>query len=659
MPSSPDDTGLEHLGRATRAWFEASFPAPTEVQSRGWTAIANGCHALLVAPTGSGKTLAAFLHALDRVGRRASTEGPGVRVLYVSPLKALVHDIERNLRSPLAGIERTAERLGLDVSPVRVAVRTGDTPQAERVRQACDPAEVLVTTPESLFLLLGSKARANLATVHTVIVDELHVLAGTKRGAHLAVSLERLCELTSDEPQRIGLSATVRPAAESARFLGGDRPVDVIDASQPPLLDLRVSVPVADMQAVPVAPRSGARFAAERDRGEKPAERGMWAVLQPALLADIRAHRSTIVFVNSRGLCERITQRLNELAGDEVVRSHHGSVSHEKRREIEEGLKQGRLRGIVATSSLELGIDMGAVDLVVLVESPGSVARGLQRVGRAGHHVGETSSGRMFPKFRGDLLECTVIAQHMLAGEIEAIQVPRNALDVLAQQVVAMCCDAPCSPTAIEQLVTRAYPYARLSADALNAVLEMLSGHYPSHDFADLRPLLAWDRGKDELRPRRGTAMISRMNAGTIPDRGNYAVTLGADGGRVGELDEEMVYETRPGDNILLGASTWRVEEITRDRVIVSPAPGEPGRLPFWRGDGPGRPIELGRALGAFVRRLGAMPHDKAHDWLQTHAHLDPHAAHNLVRYLAEQKEHTGCLPTDKAITIERFRDEL
>ena len=649
----------------TQRWFDDNFDAATPVQRQGWEAIRRGRHALLVAPTGSGKTLAAFLAAIDRCLDLPTDAAAGVRVLYVSPLKALVYDVERNLRAPLVGIAHQAAALARPVRAVQVDIRTGDTPQKERQRQARQPADILVTTPESLFLLLGSKARDNLRSVHTVIIDEIHALAPSKRGAHLALSMERLSALCAAEPQRIGLSATVRPLDEVARFLGGRREVDIVDLSAKPQLDLQVTVPVADMEnpGTPPPPRAGGPilaelFARER-RPDEPSERGIWPTIYPRLLELIAGNRATIVFVNSRGLCERITQRLNELAGDEVVRSHHGSVSHEKRREIEEGLKQGRLRGIVATSSLELGIDMGAVDLVVLVESPGSVARGLQRVGRAGHHVGETSSGRMFPKFRGDLLECTVIAQHMLAGEIEAIQVPRNALDVLAQQVVAMCCDAPCSPTAIEQLVTRAYPYARLSADALNAVLEMLSGHYPSHDFADLRPLLAWDRGKDELRPRRGTAMISRMNAGTIPDRGNYAVTLGADGGRVGELDEEMVYETRPGDNILLGASTWRVEEITRDRVIVSPAPGEPGRLPFWRGDGPGRPIELGRALGAFVRRLGAMPHDKAHDWLQTHAHLDPHAAHNLVRYLAEQKEHTGCLPTDKAITIERFRDEL
>ncbi|MCP5299851.1 MAG: DEAD/DEAH box helicase [Chromatiaceae bacterium] len=649
----------------TRRWFADTFADATPVQRRGWKAIQRGAHTLLVAPTGSGKTLAAFLAGIDHCLSLAPNATPGVRVLYVSPLKALVYDVERNLRAPLVGIAHKADALGLNMRRVQVDIRTGDTPQKERQRQSRQPADILVTTPESLFLLLGSQARDHLRGVHTVIIDEIHALAPTKRGAHLALSLERLSTLCVEEPQRVGLSATVRPLDEIARFLGGRRAVDIVDLSAKPLLDLQVTVPVPDMENPPslAQPRAGGSilgelYTHEMGMPESP-ERGIWPSIYPQLLRQIDANRSTIIFVNSRGLCERLTQRLNELAGHEVVRSHHGSVSHEKRAEIEDGLKRGRIRGIVATSSLELGIDMGAVDCVVLVESPGSVARGLQRVGRAGHQVGETSVGRIFPKFRGDLLECTVIAQRMLQGEIEAARVPRNTLDVLAQQIVAMCCDAPCTSEEIERVVTRAYPFEHLSGDALQAVLEMLSGHYPSHDFADLRPLLAWDRNSDELRPRRGAAMVSRMNAGTIPDRGNYTVTLGPDGGRLGELDEEMVYETRPGENILLGATTWHVDEITRDRVIVSPAPGQPGRLPFWRGDGPGRPIELGRALGAFVRRLDGMAVDNAVDWLARHANLDAHAARNLAAYLAEQKEHAGCLPTDRAITVERFRDEL
>jgi len=648
----------------TRRWFEETFSAPTPVQTGGWAATQDGGHALLVAPTGSGKTLAAFLAGIDYCLNLPDAAPAGVRVLYVSPLKALAYDVERNLRAPLVGIGHQATALDRRMRDVKVDIRTGDTPQKERQRQAKVPADILVTTPESLFLILGAKARETLRTVHTVIIDEIHALAPTKRGAHLALSLERLSRLCERDPQRIGLSATVRPLDEVARFLGGTREVSVVDESARPCLDLQVTVPVPDMEAAQTsaAERRGGSILGElytRELDAPPAERGIWPTIYPQLLSEIQHNRSTIIFVNSRGLCERLTQRLNELAEEEVVQSHHGSVSHEKRAEIEEGLKQGRIKGIVATSSLELGIDMGAIDRVVLVESPGSVARGLQRVGRAGHQVGETSVGRIFPKFRGDLLECAVIAQRMLGGEIESIRVPQNALDVLAQQLVAICCEADCTVEELQQLIGRAYPYQQLSADALSAVLDMLSGHYPSQDFADLRPLLAWDRTADRLHARRGAPMVSRMNAGTIPDRGNYTVTLGPEGGRLGELDEEMVFETRTGENILLGASTWRVEEITRDRMIVSPAPGEPGKLPFWRGDGPGRPIELGRALGAFVAKLGAMQRERALEWLQQDTHLDAHAAANLFDYIDEQKRHTGSLPTDRNITVERFRDEL
>jgi len=667
---APDDAPAAEpvlFGRATRTWFEQSFAAPTEVQRRGWEAIAAGEHALLVAPTGSGKTLAAFLWAIDGLARERDGAPPGYRVVYVSPLKALVYDVERNLRAPLAGVARTAERLGATVRTPVVDVRTGDTPQRERQRMARSPGDVLVTTPESLYLLLGSRARENLRSVETVIVDEIHALAPTKRGAHLALTLERLAALAERDPQRIGLSATVRPLDEVARFLGGDRPVRTVDASEPPRLELEIRVPVADMENVPppAEPERGGSILGElyAYQNEAPArERGIWSAIYPELVREIREHRSTLLFVNSRGLCERLAQRLNGIAGEELVLAHHGSVSHAKRAEIEDGLKQGRIRAIVATSSLELGIDMGAVDLVVLVESPGSVARGLQRVGRAGHGVGETSVGRLYPKFRGDLLECALVAERMRQGAIEALRVPRNALDVLAQQLVAACCERARTVDELARLVRRAAPYAELSRELLCAVLDMLSGRYPSRDFADLRPRLRWDRATDTLSARRGTELVSRMNAGTIPDRGTYGVHLGPDGPRVGELDEEMVFESRDGDTFLLGASTWRVEEITRDRVVVSPAPGEPGRLPFWKGDGPGRPLELGRALGAFTRELGAElagGDEHAARWLRERLPLSPHAAGNLVAYAREQLDATGTLPTDRAITVERFRDEL
>jgi ATP-dependent helicase Lhr and Lhr-like helicase len=654
------------FSRPTRTWFTDNFAAPTPVQREGWQVIGRGAHALLVAPTGSGKTLAAFLAGIDRLMRDPGEAKRGVRVLYVSPLKALVYDVERNLRAPLTGILRTAECLGEPARGIRVAMRTGDTPQVVRRAQLKDPAEILVTTPESLYLLLGSKARENLRTVHTVIVDEVHALAPTKRGAHLSLSLERLAELTDTDPQRIGLSATVNPPEAAARFLGGDRNVEIVDTSARPALDLRVEVPVADMEAVQApattTPRGGSILGElyAREVAKPTPERGIWPAMYPALEEAIRTHRSTLVFVNSRGLAERLTQRLNEAAGENLVLAHHGSVSRERRAEIEEGLKAGRLKGIVATSSLELGVDMGAVDLVILVESPGSVARGLQRVGRAGHQVGAVSRGVIYPKFRGDLLECAVVSEAMLEGELEPIAVPRNPLDVLAQQLVAMVCDAPRTVQELEHLVRRAHPYRELSRPLLEGVLDMLSGHYPSAEFADLRPWLAWDRTEDRLTPRRGALMATRLNAGTIPDRGLYAVHLGgADGPRLGELDEEMVFEARAGENILLGASTWRVEEITRDRVIVSPAPGEPGKLPFWHGDSLGRPVELGRRLGALTARLGAMSQAEAARWLEAHTPLSAFAAGNLAAYVHEQKQHTGALPTDRAITVERFRDEL
>ena len=666
---------LDPFRPSTRTWFEDHFETPTEVQRRGWERIAAGRHALLVAPTGSGKTLAAFLWGIDAAAALAPEAEPGVRVLYVSPLKALVYDVERNLRAPLSGVQTTAERLGESWRPVRISVRTGDTPQRDRQRMARAPGEILVTTPESLFLILGARAREILRTVHTVIVDEIHSLAPTKRGTHLALSLERLSELCERDPQRIGLSATARPLERVARFLGGEREVDVVDASAAPNINLTVRVPVADMTNVhgPASEANGRAQEADAERpggpllgkafsypgGAPPAERGVWPVVYPELVREIRAHRSTIVFVNSRGLCERLAQRLNEVAEEELVLAHHGSVSHAKRVEIEDGLKAGRVRAIVATSSLELGIDMGAVDRVILIESPGSVARGLQRVGRAGHHVGAVSRGSLYPKFRGDLLESAVVAGRMRAGEIEALEVPRNPLDVLAQQVIALCCDRPRSVEEIEALVRRADPYRELSRAALESVLDMLSGRFPSSEFADLRPRLRWDRAQDVLSPRRGTAMLTRMNAGTIPDRGNFAVHLGVDGPRIGELDEEMVFESRAGDTFMLGASTWRVEEIERDRVVVSPAPGEPGRLPFWRGDGPGRPVELGRALGAFTRALAAEEPEAAVARLIEESPLDELAARNLVDYVQDQKAATELVPSDRTLLVERFRDEL
>jgi ATP-dependent Lhr-like helicase len=695
-PGPRSDAGsgsLDRFGPAARAWFTQRFGVPTPVQVLGWQRIGAGEHALLAAPTGSGKTLAAFFACIDALTRLPAGAPPGVRVLYVSPLKALVYDIERNLRAPLEGIRRSAEALGLSLRVPRVAVRTGDTPEADRRRQARDPAEILVTTPESLYLILGSQQRETLARVETVIVDEIHALAPTKRGAHLALSLERVAARCARDPQRIGLSATARPLAEVARFLGGDRPVAIVDAAAPPALDLQIRVPAPPSQAPAVA---GARSEAQpsevsskppqaaRSKGQpsevsseppqaarseaQPSEGSMWDLIVPQLVAEIRGVRSSIVFTNSRGLCERLCQRINEEAGEELARAHHGSLAHDERRQIEEALKAGGLRAIVATSSLELGVDMDAVDLVLLVESPGAVARGLQRVGRAGHGVGRRSRGVVYPKHRGDLLEAAVVARGMREGAVEALRVPQNPLDVLAQQIVAICAAAPTEVDALAALVRRAAPFRALSREALEGVLDMLAGRYPSAEFAELRARIHWDRAKDRLEPRPGARQLALVSGGTIPDRGLYAVHRGEGGPRVGELDEEMVYETRVGEVVTLGASSWRVDAITRDRVLVSPAPGEAGKLPFWRGDGPGRPLELGLALGAFVRELAErcggedrIPEGReaAETWLREVYALDAFAASSLVDYVAEQQEATGCLPTDRAITVERTRDEL
>jgi ATP-dependent helicase Lhr and Lhr-like helicase len=683
----------------TARWFQDSFAGPTPVQARGWPVIAGGAHALLLAPTGSGKTLAAFLVGIDRCLGLPQDVPDGVRVLYVSPLKALVYDVERNLRAPLMGVQRAAPE---GTRRIQVDLRTGDTPQADRRRFQRSPGDILVTTPESLYLLLTSNARAALETVHTVIVDEIHAIAGSKRGVHLALSLERLDAVTAQPVQRVGLSATVRPVEAVAHFLGGpERDVTVVDTAAPPRIDLQIVVPVPDMDRPILEAPAGGPSALERASQDEPSVGGrdpaaldapfdlddpfgddlgadfgggslhgtrqsarevgssVWPAIHPRLLELVRAHRTTLVFANSRVLTERLCNKLNELAGEEIAKAHHGSISHARRTEIEDDLKSGRIPCIVATSSLELGIDMGAIDLVIQVESPGSAARGLQRIGRAGHQVGGVSKGRIFPKYKGDLLEAAVVAARMAEGVLEPLHLPLNCLDVLAQQVVAMVALEPgLSVTELHARVRRAAPYAQLSLDALVAVLDMLSGRYPSDDFADLRPRIAWDRATDTLKPRKGARMLAVLNAGTIPDRGTYGVFL-PDGPRIGELDEEMVYESREGDTIILGASTWRIEEITRDRVTVTPAPGEPGRMPFWRGEGPGRPLALGEALGAFLRELSEQPVETRADWVRERVPLDDHAIGNLLDHVEAQREATGTLPTDRAITVEAFRDEI
>jgi ATP-dependent Lhr-like helicase len=609
---------------AVRAWFDASFESPTPAQVQGWPAIASGGHTLILAPTGSGKTLAAFLWALDRLGGEP-TPAPAerCRVLYVSPLRALAVDVEKNLRAPLAGIRLAAERLKIELHESTVAMRTGDTSANERRSISKHPPDILITTPESLYLMLTSQAREVLRSVRWVIVDEVHSVAATKRGAHLALSLERLDALTRVSPQRIGLSATQRPLEEIARFMGGrtdegPRPVTIVDAGHRKPMEVEVVVPVEDMAELGRVPEREAPGPAPVDQDRL----SIWPSVHPRLLELIRAHRSTLIFVNARRLAERLAAKLNELAGEDLVRAHHGSIAREQRLEIEDRLKRGTLRGLVATSSLELGIDMGAIDLVVQVESPGSVARGLQRIGRAGHNVGEPSRGKLFPKYRGDLLEATVVVQRMLDGLIEETRYPRNPLDVLAQQIVAMCAVEEWTVEDLARLVRRAANFADLSDELLVAVLDLLSGKYPSDDFSELRPRIVWDRHRNALRAREGAGRLAVTNGGTIPDRGLFGVFL-PDGTRVGELDEEMVYESRRGEVFLLGASAWRIEDITLDRVIVSPAPGEPGKMPFWKGDKPGRPLELGRALGEFTRTIGREAPDRATARLREEFKLD------------------------------------
>jgi ATP-dependent helicase Lhr and Lhr-like helicase len=700
MPDSAQDVSQDALAAfhpTLRRWFADTFDAPTLAQILAWPAISAGHHTLLLAPTGSGKTLAAFLVAIDRImfARRAEPEpkgklvkeggsagaapispsaSPGVRVLYISPLKALGVDVERNLRSPIAGVRASAERDGVDYHLPSVAVRSGDTPTEDRSRLRREPPEILITTPESLYLMLTSKAREILRTVDTVIVDEIHSLVATKRGAHLMLSLERLERLrhradpAAPPLQRIGLSATQRPLDEVSRFLGGAeatanpeatplaRPVKIIEAGRGKQLDLTIEVPVEDMA------RLGDIELTINPAAAGPTVPSIWPAIHPRLVELIRAHRSTMIFVNSRRLAERLAAAINELAGEEIALAHHGSIAKDTRLQIEDRLKRGQLPAIVATSSLELGIDMGAVDLVIQIEAPPSVASGIQRVGRAGHQVGARSSGIVFPKYRGDLLACAAAARRMMAGDVEATYYPRNPLDVLAQQLVAMAALESVSVDELYQTVRQAAPFFELPRSTFEGVLDLLAGRYPSDEFSELRPRLTWDRIAGQVSPRKGSQRVAVLNAGTIPDRGLYGVFLAGEGGqgsRVGELDEEMVFETHAGDVFLLGASSWRVLEITHDRVLVASAPGEPGKMPFWRGDGPGRPLEFGRAIGELSRTLVDQDRGQAAQSLIEDHGLDRRAAKNLLDYLHQQREATGEVPSDRTIVIECFFDEV
>ncbi len=700
MKPSPDHHALVPFEPATRAWFASAFASPTPVQEAAWAAIGQGQHTLVIAPTGSGKTLAAFLHAIDQLYRQRVHEPVPrrTRVLYISPIKALGADVQRNLQLPLLGVDAERQRRGDPPLTLTVAVRTGDTPAAERARMARRPPDILITTPESLFLMLTSKARDTLRDVDTVIVDEIHAVAGGKRGSHLALSMERLDALLQKPAQRIGLSATVRPVQAVAAFLGGDRPVTVVDPASPRQLEVSIVVPVEDMADLPAQ-------AGPLDARELPGRAGsIWPHVEASILDQVLARRSTIVFANSRGVAEKLTARLNELYAERsarasglerspgavveslqygsftgststrvpgaptlIARSHHGSVSKEQRRDIEQSLKDGTLRCVVATSSLELGIDMGLVDLVIQVAAPPSVASALQRIGRASHQVGGTSTGLVYPRTRRDLVDATVAIQRMLAGQIEAVEPPRNPLDVLAQQTVAA---ASMETLDVEQwyaCVRRAAPYRDLPRSAFDATLDMLAGRYPSDDFAGFRPRLVWNRQRGELSARPGAKQLAVTSAGTIPDRGMYSVILPegeerAGSRRVGELDEEMVHESRVNDVITLGATSWRIEQITHDQVVVTPAPGRSARLPFWRGEGVGRPAELGQAVGAFLAAMETDPATGAIPAAQLAAlqagGLQANAIANIMGLLDEQRAATGVLPTDRRLVVERCRDE-
>ncbi|CAN3127703.1 ATP-dependent helicase [Mycobacterium sp. smrl_JER01] len=689
---------LSRFSPLTREWFAGTFVEPTPAQAQAWTAIAAGENTLVIAPTGSGKTLAAFLWAIDGLARepratpgqsdkaaaraagggrtaRGTTPGKGTWVLYVSPLKALAVDVERNLRTPLTGISRIAERTGQQPPAISVGVRSGDTTPSKRRELITRPPDILITTPESLFLMLTSAARDTLAEVQTVIVDEVHAVAGTKRGAHLALSLERLDAMLDRPAQRIGLSATVRPAEEVARFLSGAAPTTIVAPPAAKTFDLTVQVPVPDMANLE--------------------DNSIWPDVEQRIVDLIEAHNSSIVFANSRRLAERLTARLNEIHAERLgvelgshnpgvaggapahlmgsgqtfgaepllARAHHGSVSKEARADVEDALKSGRLKAVVATSSLELGIDMGSVDLVIQVETPPSVASGLQRIGRAGHQVGEISQGVLLPKHRTDLIGCAVSVQRMLAGQIETMRVPANPLDVLAQHTVAACALEPVNAEAWFDTVRRSAPFATLPRSAFEATLDLLAGKYPSTDFAELRPRIVYDRDAGTLTSRPGAQRLAVTSGGAIPDRGLFTVFLATNAdsekpSRVGELDEEMVYESRPGDVISLGATSWRITEITHDRVLVVPAPGEPARLPFWRGDGVGRPAELGAAIGAFTGELARLDRD-AFDSRCAEVGFDTFATDNLWQLISDQREATRAVPSDTTLLVERFRDEL
>ncbi|MEW6510025.1 MAG: DEAD/DEAH box helicase [Bacteroidota bacterium] len=685
----PPDSSLAEFHPVVRDWFLRTYGAPSPPQALGWPSISAGRNTLILAPTGSGKTLAAFLWAINHIVEQHLSDAllPGVRILYVSPLKALNNDIERNLRSPLAGIREEAERRGLRLPPLRADVRTGDTPAARRAAMVRHPPDILITTPESLYIMLTAKgSRGIFRSVQYVIVDEIHSICGNKRGVHLAVTLERLQEVAEVELVRIGLSATQRPLDRVAAFLGGitedkgtprPRPVTIIDAGQRKDMDLRVECATPDFGTMP--------------------QEGVWSLVFAELLALIRLHRTTLIFVNNRRLAERVAARLTRMIVEDreaargsqrsraelppagnvnlhavpeptgwgvdeppAVRAYHGSMSRQARQHMESALKEGRLRALVATSSLELGIDIGTIDLVVQLQSPKGIAHGLQRVGRSGHLVTATSKGRIFATHREDLVEAAVIAQGMRLHGVEETEIPENCLDVLAQQIVAMASVEPQALDPLYNLIRRAHPYRTLPRNLFDGVVQMLAGRYASGALRELRPKISWDRVNGVVRALPGTSLLAITGGGTIADRGYYGVYLSDGRTKVGEVDEEFVFETRIGDTFILGTSVWRVDAMDANRVTVSPAPGQPARMPFWKGEGIGRSYELGVKIGEFRRRLSTMIDDPSClTALRQEYALDSRGAWNIREYMRKQRESTGVIPSDRLVLVEGSRDEL
>src|SRR5579885_544086 len=618
-------------------WFDARFAGVTEPQKLGWPLIAEGRDVLISSPTGSGKTLAAFLTAVDGLVRQARQGrlGGGTQVLYVSPLKALSNDIHNNLQAPLAGIARLARQEGVGLAPIRVAVRTGDTSASERQQMGKEQPHILVTTPESLYILLTAEGpRKTLRSVKTLIVDEIHAVADDKRGSHLALSIARLEHLTGTTLQKIGLSATVSPIEEVARFLSPS--AAVVQVGHRREMDLAVEVPRDELSSV--------------------ASTEMWGEIYDRIAGLIRENRTTLVFVNTRRLAERVAHHLGERLGENAVLPHHGSLSKQMRLDAESRLKRGELRAVVATASLELGIDIGSVDLVCQIGSPRSIAIALQRIGRSGHWVGAKPHGRLFPTTRDELIECAALVSAIHKGELERIEIPENALDILAQQIVAEAAARPCEVDALFDLFRSAYPYRNLPRSQFDAVLEMLSeGIATSRGRSGA--LLHYDRVNGRVKGRRGARLAAITSGGAIPENANYAVIAEPDAKTIGTLDEDFAMESLVGDVFLLGTHSWRIKRVEAGKVRVTDAKGAAPSIPFWLGEAPGRSRELSAEVAQIRERILADP-DPTPAFLLNECGMDEAGAKQAALYVRAGTAELGALPTQTTVVAERFFDQ-